>query len=101
MRTTPALLILAGLLAGCAAWNKQYTTDYYPGEGTLTYRAGFGVNEYPPDDPDAEAMRQGWIDELIAENDFCPGGYDVVERRVVWLHPGRYGDIWYTIACRP
>lgn len=86
------LIAAAGLsLAACSAVDRPMDSEWQP-TGPDTFR-------FVSPDPSAgnwwgEGYQDRWLEAWLADNHFCPGGYDITSR--TFVKGGRMGshDIW-------
>ena len=107
-----SLIIVAGLLAGCAD-SLEKSADFdrhrysqlvspYDRPNVIYFDVIFSP-EYPAEDAAAEAVRLRWLAGWLDQRHRCPAGFEVAERRpFAYLedNPARY-EQRYVIRCKP
>jgi|GEM_PF-2646622 len=96
MRFKIAFPVLSLLCASCGAVEivDRNTTTFEPlPNGSFRYEA-FANSSYPHDDLAAEKTRVKWLEQFLNDNDYCPDGYRINERKAVLKMKGSVGDIY-------
>jgi len=71
-------------LAGCASVDRLYMTEFEPtGANEFRYKA-FANAAYKPEDPESEATRIEWLQQYLTDNNLCPNGYVIDDRKSVY-----------------
>lgn len=84
-----SLYITVGLLIilpGCASFDKSKMTGFEPfsSNGSKMFRFKSERNDsLYPDDELGESIRIGWLNEYLADNNYCNNGYKISSREVV------------------
>ena len=91
-------------LCGCVIdGDRTAFTDFKPiDNSTFEYRARANPIQLPIDSEAAEAVRRRWLERYLADNSFCPKGYEITQRRDVFINRVLVGpvfDIFYTVRC--
>ncbi len=97
-----ALLLAAGLLAGCGHYERLNTTSFNRTASGFEFRA-VANPEHPLDDQAAEAWRMNSLGNDLEGNHLCPNGYTISERVPTLVEHSAAGDsydIRYEGACR-
>jgi hypothetical protein len=101
MRLRLLAVVAVAALAGCYPY--RWSTSLEPtGPGTFRFHAGASTIDHPADDPAAEAERLAILKDTMAQNGFCPRGYQVTGRQPVLAGKGLIADAWsvtYFITC--
>ena len=106
------LIMLAGLLAGCAD-SLEKSTDFdrhrysqlvrpYDRPDAIYFDVIFSP-DYPAEDAAAEAVRLTWLAGWLEQRHLCPAGFEVAERRpfdYLEDNPARY-EQRYVVRCKP
>jgi hypothetical protein len=79
-RIWPSIIALG--IGGCASDEPPLTKFEQVSDNEFKFEARVGL-EYPEDDPEAEATRMAWLEEILAERHLCPNGYTITGRTVV------------------
>jgi hypothetical protein len=96
------LMFAAGLLAGCAHYEKLNTTSFSQTASGFEFLA-VANPEHPLDDPVAESWRTGFLENDLEEHHLCPSGYTIRERAPTLVDHSAAGDsydIRYEGACK-
>jgi|GEM_PF-1569247 len=75
--------------------------DGIDGSDMLQFQAKAG-SEYPPSDPNAEAVRIAWMESWLRQLKKCQDGYSVLKRRPFGFaeyNPAGY-DLVYELQCK-
>ncbi|MGE0256922.1 MAG: hypothetical protein AB7N54_20260 [Alphaproteobacteria bacterium] len=92
-----------GILAGCAAVDRQEMSEFEPLEGgKFRYEVVADV-VYPAGSDSAETERMAWLATWLEGNKLCPAGYEITERKPVLIREALLGPvhrIYYTGHCK-
>lgn len=103
MNRIAAVVVAGAMISGCSSVDRISMTQLEPRQdGSISYRVDADETFYDVRDPEEERTRLEWLAYLMRENNLCPGGYDVVDRRPVKKHQGPAGalyTIWYDVRC--
>ncbi len=89
-------------LMGCSAHDTIFDTRFRPlSDGTFQYEAVAGPLT-PHDSSSAESNRLSRLKLYLTDNDLCPGGYEIFERKVIREYNlGAAGSrIYYRVRCK-
>ena len=91
-------------LCGCVIdADRTVITDFKPiDDSTFEYRASANPIQLPIDSEAAEAVRRRWLERYLTDNGFCPKGYEITQRRIVFISQVLVGpvfDIFYNVSC--
>ena len=99
------LLLAVLLLAGCAMTREELAAEtlFIPTPDGFTFRAPAYTN-LREDSPEAEVRRLTVLRRFVERNGTCPGGFDIVNREVIWRPATSLGvrtgaDIIYSGRC--
>ena len=97
-----ALLTFA--LTSCGSYDRLITTEFEPTQANqFRYKATADAAS-PLASVEAERIRMQWLEQYLKENNVCPTGYVVDERKPVLKSKGLLGDIYdifYVGKCTP
>ena len=63
-----------------------------PVGGEFRYEAVADI-AYPENSASAEAERRQWLERYLRENSLCPAGYEITERRPIFVRQAVFGPI--------
>lgn len=102
------LLSAVAMLIGACAVNynleRLSQTEFRPiGDSAFEFKALSSPLLRPEDSIGAEEERIRWLESYLDDNDLCPDGYEITQRRTVLLLEGLLGsshDIYYSVRCK-
>lgn len=71
------------LLAGCASYDRHAMTSFEPSGDSFRFEANADPVIYPLDSAAAEQDRMVWLETYLSQNNMCPDGYTITERKPV------------------
>lgn len=92
-------------LQGCSSMDRQAYTNFEPYSvpNNVKYFKYFSKSDivYPADTKEGELVRMKWLGMWLEDNNYCPGGYEILERKEVSTGGWKAAaNIYYTGKCK-